>query len=169
MTSVDRPGAATIATGEPRVVAIFSTLAACAIAGSWVHDGPPWLGHRSWVHDEPPWLRHAPRGAVVTYLAIVAVACIWGCFRGWRLGLRIDDNGMTIRNFFRTHRFTWPEVSRFADGTAFNGESRDWALRVVLHNGKAVTARGTTRSGPRTPRRWPRSGRPLSAIRYRPR
>lgn len=121
-------------------MAIFFTLCACVIAGSWVQDGPQWL-------------RHAPRPAVVTYLVIVTVALIWGCLRGWRIGLHIDDNGVTIRNFFRTHRFAWPEVSHFADGSAFGGESKSWwALSVVLRDGSVVIARGTTRSGPPNPK-----------------
>jgi DivIVA domain-containing protein len=136
MASVDSPRAATIATGESRFIAIFFTLGACLIAGGWVQGGPQWL-------------RHAPRPAVVTYLVIVTVALIWGCFRGWRIELRIDDNGVTIRNFFRTHRFTWPEVSHFADAWLYGGESKFWwALRVVLRDGRTVIARGTTRSGP---------------------
>src|SRR5215470_10004809 len=140
MTSVDRPRAATVATGEPRCMAIFFTLSACVIAGGWVQDGPQWL-------------RHAPRPAVVAYLGIVTVALIWGCFRGWRIGLHIDNNGVTIRNFFRTHRFAWPEVSHFADGSAFGGESTFWwALGVVLRDGRVVVARGTTRSGPPNPK-----------------
>jgi hypothetical protein len=140
MTSVDRPPAVTIATGESRFIAIFFTLGACVIAGGWVQGGPHWL-------------RHAPRPAVVTYLVIVTGALIWGCFRGWRIGLRIDDNGVTIRNFFRTNRFTWPGVSHFADGWVFGGESKFWwALCVVLRDGRAVIARGTTKSGPPNPK-----------------
>jgi hypothetical protein len=38
MTSVDRTRAATIATGEPRFMAIFFTLIACVIAGGWVQE-----------------------------------------------------------------------------------------------------------------------------------
>ena len=55
---------------------------------------------------------------------------------------------MTVRNFFRTHRVTPAEVSCFADGSALGGQSAHWwALCVVLRDGKAITARGTTRSG----------------------
>jgi hypothetical protein len=77
---------------------------------------------------------------------------------------------VTIRNYFRTHRIGWPEVSFFRDGSAigiFGGGSpggdfgSGWALRVVLRDkhatadggpgrspggdnaGRAVTARGT--------------------------
>src|SRR6266576_6494087 len=110
MARGDGPGAATIATGEPRILAILSTFAACFFAGVWVIDGAQWV-------------QHAPMPAVVTYLVIVAAALIWGCFRGWRIGLGVDEDGVTVRNFFRTHRFGWPEVSCFADGSAFGGES----------------------------------------------
>jgi hypothetical protein len=121
-------------------LAILFTVLACGLAGAQ-------------VIDPPQWVQHAPVPAVVTYLVIVAAALIWGCFRGWRIGLGVDEDGVTVRNFFRTHRFGWPEVSCFADGSAFGGQSEHWwALRVVLRDGRAVTARGTTRSGPPTPK-----------------
>ena len=74
-------------------MAILSTCAACVLAGSWVSDGPHWV-------------RHAPRPAVVTYLVILTALLIWGCVRGWRIGLRADHDGVTVRNFFRTYRFS---------------------------------------------------------------
>ena len=130
-----RSRAATIATVEPRVVAILGTSAACVLAGSWVSDGPHWV-------------RHAPRPAVVSYLVILAAVLIWGCVRGWRIGLRVDHDGVTVRNFFRTYRFSLAEVSYFTDGSALGGESQHWwALWVALRDGRTVTARGTTRSG----------------------
>jgi DivIVA domain-containing protein len=135
-----RSQAATIATIEPRVVAILSMCFACFIAGSWVSDGPSWV-------------RHAPRPAVVTYLVILAAVLIWGCVRGWRIGLRVDHDGVTVRNFFRIYRFSLADVSCFTDGSAFGGESRHWwALCVVLRDGRTVTARGTTRSGTPSPK-----------------
>ncbi len=121
-------------------MAILGTCAACVLAGSWVSAGPPWV-------------RHAPRPAVVTYLVILTALLIWGCVRGWRIGLRVDPDGVTVRNFFRTYRFSLAEVSCFTDGSALGGESQHWwALWVVLRDGRTVTARGTTRSGTPSPK-----------------
>ena len=50
-----------------------------------------------------------------------------------------------VRNYFRTHRFSWTEVSCFDNGTIYKGEEwqKVWGVRVVLQDGKAVTATGT--------------------------
>jgi hypothetical protein len=135
-----RSQAATIGTVEPRVIAILGTCAACVLAGLQVSNGPQWV-------------RHAPRPAVVTYLVILAAVLIWGCVRGWRIGLRVDHDGVTVRNFFRIYRFSLADVSYFSDGAALGGESQHWwALCVVLRDGRTVTARGTTRSGTPSPK-----------------
>jgi hypothetical protein len=145
MTNGGRPRAVTIATIEPRVAAIVWHARCLLVRSNLVLDGPQWV-------------RHAPRSAVVTYLVLVSAALVWGCVRGWRIALRIDQGRVTVRNFFRTHRVSLAEVSCFADGSAVGGESEHWwALCVVLRDGRAVTARGTTTasldSGPRpTPR-----------------
>jgi len=57
-------------------------------------------------------------------------------------GVRFDDQGVTIRNLFRTHRIGWAEVHHFADGcTAGDGHSNSkWVLAVVLNNGRTVMA-----------------------------
>ena len=105
-----RSQAATIATVEPRVVAILSTCAACVLAGSWVSDGPPWV-------------RHAPRPAVVTYLVILAAVLVWGCVRGWHIGLRVGHDGVTVRNFFRWR----PESGVKGTGAVpVHGDVRRW-------------------------------------------
>jgi hypothetical protein len=87
------------------------------------------------------------------YLVIVVAAVIWGCFRSWRMELRMDNRGVTVRNYFRTYRIGWPEVSCFTDGAVYAGAAgRQWALSVVRRNGRVVTACctscGTWRSGP---------------------
>jgi Bacterial PH domain len=90
---------------------------------------------------------------------ILVVTLIWGWFRGWRMGLRIDASGLTIRNFFRTHRIGWREVARFADGSVLSlGRGNDayaayWALRVVLHDESQTAAGGPGRSPGRPGRR----------------
>ena len=78
---------------------------------------------------------------------IVIAALMGGWSRSSRIGLRIDANGLTIRNFFRTHRIGWREVARFADGSVLSaGRGKDafaayWALRVVLRD-ECQTAAG---------------------------
>ncbi len=127
--------ATTIATWEPRVEAIAGTLFVGLCVGLWANDGQHWF-------------THAPRPAMVAYLVILTAVLTWGCLRGWRIGLRVDPDWVMVRNFFRTHRFTSAEVSCFTDGLSRGGEAKHyWALCVVLRDGRAVTARGMTRSG----------------------
>jgi hypothetical protein len=96
-------------------------------------------------------LKHIPALAVDAYLVFVAMALIWGCVRALRMGVRIDGNGVTVRNYFRTYWIGWPEVNCLTDGAAMgaslagaNGGMQEWwALSVLAHNGRAVTATGT--------------------------
>jgi hypothetical protein len=96
----------------------------------------------------PIWVKHAPGSAVYAYLVIVAVAVILGCYRGSRLALYLDWNGVTVRNYFRTYRIGWSEVKCFADGNAGLQTSRGfaWALSVMSnHDRRPVVAVATTR------------------------
>lgn len=75
-----------------------------------------------------------------------AAVLIWGWSRAWRMGLRLDDHGVTVRNFFRTYRISWAELRCFADGWVSLGESgRLWALQAVRRDGRVITAKGTSR------------------------
>lgn len=79
-------------------------------------------------------LRHAP--ATAACLVIAAAVSIWGCARAWRIGLRLGDDGLTVRNYRRTYRIGWPEVGCFADGSVNGGNAgRLWALCIVLRGG----------------------------------
>jgi hypothetical protein len=69
---------------------------------------------------------------------ILVATLIGGCFRGWRIELRIDASGVTIRNFFRTHRIGWHEVARFADGSVLSLDNKNDLYR---HIGRAVVRR----------------------------
>jgi DivIVA domain-containing protein len=97
----------------------------------------------------PPGQHILAAAANLAGIAVVIWGCVWGCTRGWRMGVRLDDHGVTVRNFLRAYRFSWAEVRRFADGliheTGQNGSSYFWALQVVLHDGRVVTAKGTAR------------------------
>jgi hypothetical protein len=80
-----------------------------------------------------------PVPVVVAYLAVVALTSAWLLYRGCRLGARFDDHGVTVRKLLRTDRYSWPEVSHFADGHARGGGDAVWALDIVLNDGRAVT------------------------------
>jgi hypothetical protein len=64
---------------------------------------------------------------------------------GWREWLRLDDDGLTVRNFVQTYRIGWHEVRRFEDGWEPGRRGRHWwALRIVLHDGRVIIADGTS-------------------------
>jgi hypothetical protein len=58
--------------------------------------------------------------------------------------LRFDDQGITVKNLFRTQQISWAEVHHFAD--CLQNDSLSWALAVVLNDGRTVIARGTAAS-----------------------
>jgi hypothetical protein len=58
-----------------------------------------------------------------------------------RGGLYADDLGVTVRNSAsRAERFAWAEISRFAEGSAYDPQSGGlfWFLVIVLHTGRKV-------------------------------
>ena len=127
-------GAITIAERYPRWWAVlFPLLVAVCLGGVFAQHSRTWLARGHLL-------------ATVACLIIAAAALIWGCSRAWRIGLRLSEGGVTVRNFLRTYRVSWPEVRCFADGSVSRGESgRVWALGVVLRDGRVVTASGTSR------------------------
>jgi len=130
----DPLGAITIAERYPRWWAVlFPLLVAVCLGGVFAQHSRTWLARGHLL-------------ATVACLIIAAAALIWGCSRAWRIGLRLSEGGVTVRNFLRTYRVSWPEVRCFADGSVSRGESgRVWALGVVLRDGRVVTASGTSR------------------------
>jgi hypothetical protein len=106
---------------------------------------PPVLGKylQKHLYLAPKWDTHVPETAVAAVLAIVAAAVIWGWSRSWRMGLYMDDKGLTVRNYFRTYRFGWAEVTRFVDGSISLLNKGYWALSVLVADGRAVTVSGT--------------------------
>jgi hypothetical protein len=82
------------------------------------------------------WL-HRPAGLACLTVLVLTVA--WGCHRAIGMHVRFDESGVTVRNFWRTRRLSWDEVSHFTDG------GKDWwALKVVRRSGRPIEATGTT-------------------------
>ncbi len=88
-----------------------------------------------------------PDPAVGVYFAVVGLVSIWLLYRACRLEARFDDKGVTLRNFFRTRRFGWSEVSHFADGWTeiWTGEDAGtyWAAAIVLRDGRHIVVKLT--------------------------
>ena len=148
LASVGGPGGVTVAERHHRWQAIWRSLGFALIPLFFLC-----FGLSLTLVDAPgmPSGQNVP--AVAAFLAGIAVViwgCIWGCTRGWRMGVRFDDHGVTVRNFLRTYPFGWAEVRRFEDGLIHEtrgegGSLYFWALKVVLHDGRVVTAKGTAR------------------------
>jgi immunity protein 26 of polymorphic toxin system/PH (Pleckstrin Homology) domain-containing protein len=83
--------------------------------------------------------KHPPLLAVAADVVIFAVL-VWTLYRPWHMGVRFGDQGVTVRNYFRTHRARWAEVTAFTDGTT---DGQKWALAVMLRNGRGITATAT--------------------------
>jgi hypothetical protein len=129
----DRSGAITIAERFPRWNAVIFTLLVPILLGFLLANNS-----RTWLAPG-----HIP--ATVACLAIAGAALIWGCSRAWRIGLRVGEGGVTVRNYRHTYRISWPEVLCFADGSVNRGEAgRVWALDIVLRDGRVITASGTS-------------------------
>jgi hypothetical protein len=69
--------------------------------------------------------------------------------RTWRGRVQFDDQGIIVKNLFRTYQVSWTEVRRFWDlvvnstGPGLNSPVA-WTLIIVLHNGQTVTAWATS-------------------------
>jgi hypothetical protein len=82
--------------------------------------------------------------ALAASLAFVAAGVFWAMMRAWRMGLRLDSRGVTVRNFFGSYRIGLHEVSRFADGTVWaRGFGPIWGLDMVLRDGRVIQAKAT--------------------------
>lgn len=132
MPSVNLPGVTTITDRLLSCFVIFLTLGAGLAAGS--------------VVIAQHWFKHAPVLAVA-YLAFITAAMIWGLFRAWRLGLYLDQQGVTVRNYFRTHRFSWTEVRGFVNGTIYDGEggAEMWGVCIFCGTGGGLLQRQVRR------------------------
>lgn len=137
------PAPITIASRMSRAEAIFFVLCLGALAVLGPFSRADWPG---WAKDIP-----VPFPVVVIYLAVVGSAAAWLLYRGCRLGARFDDQGVAVCKLFRTQRYSWPEVSRFADGYGERQGGRFWALDIVLSSGQAVTVSGVVVRGTLAP------------------
>lgn len=151
----DKWGAVTIAERFPRLKLVILMLALAILLGSAI------------AQNSQTW--QARQILVTMACLVIAAAAVFLSFRAWRIGLRLGGDGVTVRNIFRTYQISWPEMLCFADGSISRGQSCTvWALDVVLRDGRVIIASAASRSrGVPAPRRWPRSGRPLDATRYR--
>jgi hypothetical protein len=137
MITEDRSAAAAFASRDRRGMAVLVVLWCAVLAVYLPFDKANW-----WE-----WARHIPTSAsaVSAYLTAVAITSGWLLYRACRVGACFDDSGIRVRKLLKTDRYGWPEVIRFEDGWVSGSEGRkDWALRVVLVNGKAVTVKGTS-------------------------
>jgi len=90
---------------------------------------------------------HVP---VIAYRTVVAAGGILLLYRACRHGVRFDDSGITVRNFYWTHKLSWHDVNHFTDGEVrelWEGQMTTfaWAARIVLNKGHSVIAEGTAR------------------------
>jgi hypothetical protein len=85
----------------------------------------------------------------IAFYIFAALAGITLLYRACRHGVRFDDRGITVRTFYRTHKLSWHDVSRFTDGQVGllveGSPSYSWAVQIVLNSGRSVTAEGTMR------------------------
>lgn len=54
------------------------------------------------------------------------------------MGVRFDDGGVTVRNFWRTRKISWDQLLGLTDGGNDKGA---WALKVVCRDGRDVPHR----------------------------
>ena len=70
----------------------------------------------------------------------------------WPTRLRLDDQGITVRNALHiSRRIGWDQVRWLRDGFWWSGGQgvpASWVLCIVLHNGREIEANATERDGP---------------------
>lgn len=79
----------------------------------------------------------APWPVPAAYLVVVTGLVVASLYRASRVALVIGDSGLVVRNFLRSRRLGWQEVARLVDGCAWGD---NWALTVLLNDGRAVTS-----------------------------
>jgi len=64
----------------------------------------------------------------------------WWCWRAWVVALLTDPDGVTVRNFFGSHRLGWSDIERFempADAA--------WGIYLVRRSGSAIMVTAITK------------------------
>jgi Bacterial PH domain len=141
MISAGSPDAVTIADREQTGIAMIIGCPLVVIAAVGLENAPAWI-------------RQGDTALVVVYASAVVIALAWVCARAWRMQLRINEHGVTARNFFRTYLIGWPEISRFEDGSRWVGQAGHiWALRIVRRDGRTVISTMASLEGRRAARR----------------
>lgn len=131
MTTDDVSGAVKITNGAPRWVAPFCAVCLVGTVAIAV------------LANKATW------PVIAFWLIIVGAPSIWAWERTWRMGLRLGDDGVIVRNFGRTRRLGWHEVSSFTDGFVQGADQHHniWVLMVVLRDGRVIRASGTKPRG----------------------
>ena len=90
-------------------------------------------------------------GIFLVYLVDQAAftAGTWFCYRGARLRLLADKDGVSIVNFIKTYRFGWDEIDRFEVGGGY------WGIAVRLLSGRLITMNAIQKANISTWFRWP--------------
>jgi hypothetical protein len=149
MAAPDSSASIRIAGAEYRKTATFSALVAALVLLGCVLPYPPIIAVAAFPRPKvPEWAAYA----YWVILGVSIVGLIWAVARPRHMGVRLDDRGVRVCNYFRTYRLGWQHVSSFTDGLAacidLNHASlrRGWALSVILRDGKGITATGTMAS-----------------------
>lgn len=81
--------------------------------------------------------------------AALLACAVWG-IRIARLGIFAGPDQLVVRNYFRSYRITWQDISAFEIPTRY-GTWRNAGLRIRLLNGRVISAtlyaRGRVDSG----------------------
>jgi hypothetical protein len=111
----------------------------------------------------PVLARHATLAAALGYFggyfALLVIATAWVAKRMWGRAVCFDDEGVTIRDVWRTRRYRWQDVSHFTDGHRASPSPLDWdpevggpvrwALAILLRDGQVIIVSATSYRGPR--------------------
>lgn len=84
--------------------------------------------------------------ALANYVGIVASIAL--LLRSWRAGVYSDSDGITVRNVFRSHRFSWSTINCFYIGT--HRVVKAPASIVKLRDGSEVRMSNISPPNPRT-------------------
>ena len=81
--------------------------------------------------------------ALQGFVLILGIVCIPAAsLRALRLSIDVDTSSLVVKNYWRTHRFSWPEVEEIRPVAVTVGVPRR-ALGFQLHSGRLICAQGT--------------------------